>query len=505
MKNLYLLDTQFVIDAVLEKEETKEHYLTILEYLLSNRLGYISTSSISKIEYLINKNNPGRNKILKELIQRLKIAKTPSYIDFHNKIAKKDFESHLLELSAMSIGALLITTNENLIDESKIAIHPDDFFDYVKQEKNKGIPFLDLKKVNYEYYPQLEKAFDDTFKSGWFILGNQVKLFEKEFAEYCGVKYCIGVGNGLDALILILEGYKKLGLLKNEDEVIVPANTFIATIIAISKANLTPILVEPDISTYNIDPNKIEEKITKKTKAILPVHLYGQCASMEQISEIAKKNHLLLIDDCAQAQGALYKGRRTGSLADASGFSFYPGKNLGALGDAGAITTNNEALSNITKSLRNYGSNLKYENKFKGVNSRLDEIQAAFLRQKLQKIDKENEKRREAANYYLRNIKNRAIILPEYREKFSHVWHVFAIRCKKRKELQLFLEQNRIGHVIHYPIPPHKQEAYAELNMQSYPITEMIHKEILSLPISSVLSESEMEYIVKKINGFGVK
>ena len=364
------------------------------------------------------------------------------------------------------------------------------------------IPFLDLKDLNTQYRDELIKACTRVIDSGWYIQGRECTEFDKEFAQYCGTKYAIGVANGLDALILTLRAYKELGFMQDGDEVIVPSNTYIASILAISQNNLVPVLVEPDINTYLIDPSKIEEKITSKTKAILPVHLYGQTCEMEAINEIAKKYNLKVIEDSAQSHAAYYKDKRSGNLGDASGFSFYPGKNLGALGDGGAVTTNDEELANTIKALGNYGSHKKYENLYKGVNSRLDEIQAAMLRVKLKYLDNEVEKRREIANYYLQNIKNDNIILPTVRAEDNHVWHLFVIRTQKRDELQKYLLDNSIQTLIHYPIPPHKQDAYKEWNNESYKISEQIHNEILSLPISGVQNWEDTKKIVRICNGF---
>ncbi|MCT7537427.1 DegT/DnrJ/EryC1/StrS family aminotransferase [Aliarcobacter butzleri] len=364
------------------------------------------------------------------------------------------------------------------------------------------IPFLDLKGLNAQYKAELIEACTRVIDSGWYIQGNECKEFDKEFAEYCGTKYAIGVANGLDALILILRAYKELGIMNDGDEVIVPSNTYIASILAISQNNLIPVLVEPDINTYLIDTSKIEEKITSKTKAILPVHLYGQTCQMNKINEIAKKHSLKVIEDSAQSHGAYFKDKRSGNLGDASGFSFYPGKNLGALGDGGAVTTNDEELANTIKALGNYGSHKKYENLYKGVNSRLDEMQAAMLRVKLRYLDNEVEKRREIANYYFKNIKNSSIILPRVRAEDNHVWHLFVIRTSKRDELQKYLQDFGIQTLIHYPIPPHKQSAYKEWDNESYPISEQIHNEILSLPISGVQSFEDTQNIVKILNDF---
>jgi len=364
------------------------------------------------------------------------------------------------------------------------------------------IPFLDLKGLNAQYRAELIEACTRVIDSGWYVQGNECKEFDKEFAQYCGTKYAIGVANGLDALILILRAYKEMGIMNDGDEVIVPSNTYIASILAISQNNLVPVLVEPDINTYLIDPSKIEEKITSKTKAILPVHLYGQTCDMNKINEIAKKYNLKVVEDSAQSHGAYFKDKRSGNLGDASGFSFYPGKNLGALGDGGAVTTNDEQLANAIKALANYGSHKKYENLYKGINSRLDEIQAAMLRVKLRHLDDESNKRREIANYYLENIKNIHIILPTVRVEDNHVWHLFVIRTKKRDELQKYLAENEIQTLIHYPIPPHKQNAYKEWNNNNYFISEQIHEEVVSLPISGVQSFDVTRNIVEIINKY---
>ncbi|MDY0117319.1 MAG: DegT/DnrJ/EryC1/StrS family aminotransferase [Sulfurimonadaceae bacterium] len=370
------------------------------------------------------------------------------------------------------------------------------------------IPFLDLKSINTQYRTELIEACTRVIDSGWYIQGNECKAFDIEFAEYCGTKYAIGVANGLDALILILRAYKEMGIINDGDEVIVPSNTYIASILAISENNLVPVLVEPDLDTYLLDTNKIEEKITPKTKAIMPVHLYGMTCEMDVINTIAKKYNLKVIEDSAQSHGAYFGDKRSGNLGDASGFSFYPGKNLGALGDGGAVTTNDDELASTIRALANYGSHKKYENLYKGVNSRLDEMQAAMLRIKLKHLDKEIEKRREIANYYIKNIKNENIILPIQNSKLNiqncqnHVWHVFVIRTKKREGLQKYLLDNGVQTLIHYPIPPHKQNAYSEWNDESFPISERIHTEIMSLPLSGVQSLEDTMKIVKVLNGW---
>ena len=364
------------------------------------------------------------------------------------------------------------------------------------------IHFLSLKKINQPF----EIAFQDKMKQflevGWYILGNEAKQFEANFAAYCGTKHCIGVGNGLDALVLIFKAYIHLGMLQKGDEVIVPANTYIASILAVLQADLVPIMVEPKTETFNINPNEIEDKITSKTKAILPVHLYGQLCEMKAIIEIAKKYNLLVIEDAAQAHGAEWNGIKAGNFGDATGFSFYPGKNLGALGDAGAITTDDDELAEVLFSLRNHGSKVKYENEILGVNSRLDELQAAFLNIKLKQLDSENDFRRNLAKQYLSEIKNDKLILPAYDFSKNHVFHLFVIRTSNRLGLQHFLKDNGIETMIHYPIPPHKQKALSDWNNLSFPITEKIHEEVLSIPLNSSVSKTEVDYIISKLNSY---
>ena len=368
------------------------------------------------------------------------------------------------------------------------------------------IPFLDLKNINQQYRSALIEACTRVIDSGWYIGGNELEQFEAHFAQYCGSKFAIGVANGLDALILTLRAWKELGKLKDGDEVIVPSNTYIASILAITANNLTPVLVEPTIGSYNIDPKKIEQAITAKTKVLLPVHLYGQLAPMPEIIEIAKKHNLLVLEDSAQAHGAQIGGVKAGNWGDASGFSFYPGKNLGALGDAGAITTNNEELASMLRAIRNYGSHEKYKNLVPGVNSRLDEIQAALLDIKLKFLDQETEHRRKIANMYLTEITNLEVSLPLYEvdatQYKQHVWHLFVIRTKNREALQKHLADNGVQTLIHYPIPPHKQQAYKEWNDLSYPISEQIHDEVMSLPIGPTLTLEDAKKVAQLCNNF---
>jgi dTDP-4-amino-4,6-dideoxygalactose transaminase len=370
------------------------------------------------------------------------------------------------------------------------------------------IKFLDLQKINNLYKDELKEACNRVIDSGWYIRGTECDQFEKEFAKYCGTKYAIGVANGLDALILIIRAYKELGVFKSGDEIIVPANTYIASILAISANDLKPVLVEPNIGDYLLDASKIEQAITDKTVAIMPVHLYGQVCQMDKINTIAKKYNIKVIEDSAQSHGAYFDDKRSGNLGDASGFSFYPGKNLGALGDGGAVTTNDKELANTIIALANYGSHKKYENLYKGTNSRLDEIQAAMLRVKLKYLDNDIQARKNIAEYYIKNITNPKIILPinnsqlDIQNYTNHVWHVFVIRTDKRDESQKYLLDNGVQTVIHYPIPPHKQPAYLDLSNDNYPISEQIHEKVLSLPIGQHLSMDDMKSIVETINEY---
>lgn len=391
------------------------------------------------------------------------------------------------------------------------------------------IKFLDIQKITDSFEPELSQAIQRVVRSGWFLLGEEVAAFEKEYAEYTGSKHCIGVANGLDALRLILRAYIEMGVMQEGDEVIVPANTYIASILAITENRLKPVLVEPDINTYNLDISLIEQHITPRTRAIMVVHLYGQACWSLQLEEIAAKYNLKIIEDNAQAAGACHVPefqsckvsksetmkprnletlKHTGSLGDAAGHSFYPGKNLGALGDAGAVTTDDDELAAVVRAIANYGSSRKYVNDYKGLNSRLDEIQAAVLRVKLPRLDADNARRREVAQYYLDHITNPDIVLPITEHRLpntfglNHVYHLFVIRHPRRDELQKYLSEKGIQTIIHYPIPPHKQKAYKELNCLSYQITEQIHKESLSLPISQVMTDIEVEQVIAAVNAF---
>ena len=364
------------------------------------------------------------------------------------------------------------------------------------------INFLNLKVINARYSSELKEACARVIDSGWYLMGKELKTFEHQFAEYCGTKSAIGVANGLDALTLVLRAWKELGKLKAGDEVIVQANTYIASILAITENDLIPILVEPDQSTFNLTVDAIQEKLSDKTRVILPVHLYGKISPMPDIMQFAKEHDLLVLEDCAQAHGAIIAGKKAGNWGDAGAFSFYPGKNLGALGDAGAVTTNNQELADTVRALGNYGSHKRYENIYQGVNSRLDEIQAAMLSVKLKHLENEIKLRRHITNRYLTEINNPEIVLPRVTDKESHVWHLFVIQCKNRDKLQKHLSEAGIQSLIHYPIPPHKQQAYKELDHYSLPVTERLHRQVLSLAVDPTISESNVSDIIKSVNEF---
>lgn len=370
------------------------------------------------------------------------------------------------------------------------------------------VDFLNLKKINNKYRNEICDAVTRVIDSGWYIHGEEHERFEKEFSNYCGTKHCIGVGNGLDALILTLRAWKELGKISEGDEVIVPSNTYIASILAITENKLKPIFIEPDENTYNLSISNTEKSITSKTKAILVVHLYGQLAEMNVLRKIANDNNLLILEDCAQAHGASLNGKKAGSWGDAGAFSFYPGKNLGALGDAGAITTNNDELAQVIVALRNYGSHKKYENIYQGVNSRLDELQAAVLRVKLKYLDIENQKRRAVAEKYIYGIDDKNIVLPLEKSEVDiiknnkHVFHLFVIRMKHRQLFLNHLADCGIQGMIHYPIPPHKQKAYTDYGTYSLPLTEKIHEEVVSLPISPVMTDEEISKVINAVNSY---
>lgn len=373
------------------------------------------------------------------------------------------------------------------------------------------VPFLDLRKINARFETEFQEVFKNFLDSGYYILGNSVAEFERTFAAYCGVKHCIGVGNGLDALRLILEGYKIMGRLHQGDEVLVAANTYIATILAIQQAGLKPVLVEAESNTYGFDVSKLKTGLTSKTKAIMPVHLYGQITNMDKVNAFAKENNLLLIEDAAQAHGSKFKVQDSrlkekvnsaGNLGDAAGFSFYPTKNLSALGDGGAVTTNDDTLAEVVKMLRNYGAKTKYVNDYKGINSRLDELQAGLLLIKLKHLDADNNRRREIAKTYLTQLSNKKIILPIVTDFEAHVFHLFVVRTDDREAFQQYLTENGVGTLIHYPIPPHRQKAFSEWNQMTFPVTEEIHNTVISLPISPVMTADEVLRVIEVVNAY---
>lgn len=365
------------------------------------------------------------------------------------------------------------------------------------------VKFLDLQQINEHYRGALHEALDAVLDSGWFITGKALERFEQSFAAFCGTKHCIGVANGLDALILTLEAWRELGRLQYGDEVLVPANTYIASILAVSRAGMKPVLVEPDPQTFLISPAEAARHISAKTKAILPVHLYGRVCDMDGLRALAEKHSLLILEDAAQSHGAQWNGIRCGALGDAAGFSFYPGKNLGALGDAGAITTSNDELATALRALRNYGSHRKYYNSYKGLNSRLDELQAAFLQVKLPDLDAGNEHRRSIARYYHEHISNPLVQLPSTPARpEQHVWHLYVVRTKDRQRLADFLQEKGIQTMIHYPVAPTHQQAYRELASLKLPLTEAIHEEVLSLPISNIITEAEAAQVAEAVNQF---
>lgn len=364
------------------------------------------------------------------------------------------------------------------------------------------IKFLDLQRITQKYLQEIHEAVDRVVDSGWYLQGKENETFESDYSHYIGTKHTIGVANGLDALIWIYRAYIEMGVMQPGDEVIVPANTYIASILAISENGLVPVLVEPSLDTYQIDDSRIEAAITPRTKSILIVHLYGQCAYTQRIAELCQTYNLKLVEDNAQAHGCKFAGRRTGSLGDAAGHSFYPGKNLGAFGDAGAVTTNDDELAKVVRALANYGSSKKYVFQYLGRNSRLDEIQAAVLGVKLKHLDEDIALRKEVAKYYINDITHPAIVTPTVKDWDAHVFHIFTIRCKQRDALQKYLTEQGVQTIIHYPIPPHKQECYKEWNELSFPITEQIHEEELSLPMSPVMTEEEVKRVVEVINKF---
>lgn len=505
MRKLFLWDTNIVLDVLLKRQQVNPDGTSIhLAFIQNDWMIYLAAHQLGTIEYVYRRECLRAQlpladawKVWELFRLRVSVLKTPASVDWDNSLAQFDFEDYQIECSAKLIDAQIISRDEAFVARSSCCLTPRQFLDQLAHDGKQTagrVTFLDLKAPHIELRAELEAAYDRTLNSGWYILGNEVKQFEQEFGEYCEAEHCIGVGNGLDALHLILRAFG----ISEGDEVIVPSNTYIATWLAASYAGATPIPVEPDERTYNIDPMRIEAAITPRTKAIIAVHLYGQPADMDAINAIAKKHNLKVIEDAAQAHGAKYKGRRVGSLGDAAGFSFYPGKNLGAIGDGGAVTTNDQELADKVRMLGNYGSKVKYHNQVKGFNSRLDELQAAFLREKLKKLDEWNSRRKVIAAEYLHALSGCGFILPFVPDWADPVWHLFVIRSANRDGLQAELNDVGISTMIHYPIPPHLQPAYAELNFGdgAFPIAEAIHDQVLSLPIGPHLGQADWHQVV---------
>jgi dTDP-4-amino-4,6-dideoxygalactose transaminase len=521
MVNRYLWDNNICLDFLLNRINDNPVIMDLVSLFIRKKLPiFLSSSQLHTIKYVFEVKSK-QNGVIKDAISAdwvdfmkfVSVVKSPSYVNQSMADNHSDIEDTIIALSAKTIGAKIITSNQAFIKKCQMAITTEQAICEIDNETAQSVPFLSLEQLNFPYRQEIEQGIDRVLTSGWYLLGNEVKAFEANFASYCGAKHCIGVANGLDALILILRAYKEMGIMQDGDEVIVPANTYIASILAISQNNLVPVLVEPNLETYNIDPFKIEEKITPKTRAILIVHLYGQNAMHPTIQLLADKYSLKIVEDSAQAHGAEYSdGKQTlraGAIGHASGFSFYPGKNLGALGDAGAVTTSDNELAQVIRSIANYGSAKKYINDYQGINSRLDEIQAAILSAKLVGLDADTKRRRAIAGYFINNIKHPDIILPslavgteEVPDNLSHSWHLFVVRATKRDALQQYLADNGIQTLIHYPIPPHKQAAYKEWNTLSFPVTELIHQQVLSLPISPVMTQEEVCFVVDTINKF---
>jgi dTDP-4-amino-4,6-dideoxygalactose transaminase len=502
MADQFVLDTNIILDFLLARQITNPLYKEIPRVILNQKQKFlIAAHQLATIEYVffreikrLDLNERNEPKEIWSLFQaNVLLIKTPALLDWEHPLAQHDLEDYQIHLAAELINAQIITRDANFAKLSPICVSPAEFLNIIALPKSTQITFLDLKAAQIELRPQLEQAFDRVLNSGWYILGNEVKQFEQEFADYCEAKMCVGVGNGLDALHLILRAYG----IGEGDEVIVPSNTYIATWLAVNYAGATPVPVEPDQRTYNIDPLRIEAAITMQTKAIIAVHLYGQPADMDAINEIARKHNLKVIEDAAQAHGARYKGRRVGSLGDAAGFSFYPGKNLGALGDGGAVTTNDADLADKLRVLGNYGSRVKYHNEVKGFNSRLDELQAAFLREKLKPLDAWNERRAKIAKQYLDCLSGKPLNLTYVPDWCSPVWHLFVVRHHRRDQPQRTLCDAGISTLVHYPVPPHLQAAYQCNGWMkgSFPVAEQMADELLSLPIGPHINARQVDHV----------
>ncbi len=511
MQDRVLLDTSIVLDYLLCREEINPLWEQLPLYLIQHEIDFcFAAHQVATIEYVYIREakrlgfweKPQASLLWTRFLGKATIVKTPATFDRSHLLAQRDIEDYQIQLAAESAGCRIITRDNEFAALSDRCLSPQVYLSTTMESQATSVLFLDLKTPHIELRSQLEDAFDRALNSGWFILGKEVEAFEHEFAAYCESEHCVGVGNGLDALHFILRAYG----IGPGDEVIVPANTYIATWLAVSYAGATPIPVEPDERTYNLDSTLIEAAITPQTKAIIPVHLYGQPADMDPINAIAARHGLKVIEDAAQAHGARYRGRRVGGLGDVAGFSFYPGKNLGALGDGGAVVTNDAGLAEKIRILRNYGSKVKYQNEVKGFNSRLDELQAALLRVKLRHLDKWNARRQQAAGVYLAQLADAGLTLPFVPDWTEPVWHLFVVRHPQRGALQQRLQKAGIGTMIHYPVPPHLQPAYVELGFGTgaFPITEAIHREVLSLPMGPHLTVGQLHGVFFALNNLRV-
>ncbi len=497
-KPKFVLDVNILLDFLLEREGYKE-ISKIIEFLVKNKSGYISASSLSTLYYIIEKQRKELLLYLPKILKQFFIWKVPSYIDWHHPLAKKDMEDYLIHITAESLNAFVITRDEEFLKFSDRAITIEEFFEIVqKEEKEKRIPFLDLPSQVLKIYSEVENKWDDILVNAGFICGKYVKEFEEKFANYLGAKFCIGVNSGTSALIVALMA---IGL-KPGNEVIIPVNTFIATAEAVSILGGKPVFVDIHPEYYTIDVTQIENKITERTKAIIPVHLYGQCADMDPIMEIARKYDLWVIEDACQAHGAEYKGKKAGTIGHIGCFSFYPSKNLGAWGEAGAVVTNDEELAEKIKKIRNHGSRMKYYHEVVGGNFRMSEIQGAVLSTKIKFLDEWNDMRRRATKLYnklLNKIEN--IAIPYEAPYNKHVYHLYVIRVNNRDKIKEYLQKHGIETGIHYPIPLHLQKAYKALGVNEgcYPVAEKVADEILSLPIFPYIKEEEIDYVVEKL------
>ncbi len=506
MPNRVLLDSNLVLDYLLGRKEINPLWEALPLYLIQHQIPFcLAAHQVATIEYVFIREakrlglwgKPQAKLLWSHFFNNATVVKTPAAFDGEHPLAKKDKEDYQIHLAAESAGCRIITRDIEFASLSRLCDTPEVFLSESRRETVTAVPFLDLKATQIELRTELEQSFDRLLNSGWYILGPDVDAFEAEYAAYCEATYCVSVANGLDALHLALLA---LGV-EPGDEVIVPSNTYIATWLAVSQCGATPVPVEPDAATYNIDPAKIEAAITSRTKVILPVHLYGQPADMEPILAIARKHGLRVLEDGAQAHGARYKGKRLGAHGDVVAWSFYPGKNLGAYGDGGAITTNDPEIADRISVLRNYGSRVKYVNEVRGFNSRLDPLQAAALRVKLKKLDEWNTRRINIAARYNNELVNTGLLLPAAPQWSEPVWHLYVVQHPQRDNLQKTLHEAGIDTLIHYPIPPHLQAAYAELGFSKgdFPIAEQIHNNVLSLPIGPHLPIGCVELVIEAL------